>query len=349
MNIYDDIRKAVKDFQKYVTEPVFLIDKDGKLIYSGDESLLKKEGIFAVNREFMDRRDVYEWQGMTFYNIFVNGWRFLTVGIRGTGDKAKNMVMLLSTSFEHLSNQVSKEDFLLKLLIGDLDRDEIEYYIEKYKFEEKDLYRVIIIESHDAIDDAFKIVGHIFEKNSYQTVIICSNKFAVLLLESVSADIDKATKTLKDTIESEVYIKIDIGVSNKAYNFTDISKGYREASIALKLGKKIDNNERGIYFYRSYALEELLLELPEDVIKRFLEALTDGELDYFNDDELVSTLNSFFRNSLNLSETSRDLYIHRNTLVYRLDKLHKLTGFDPKQFNDAVMLKVIMTFVKLLT
>ncbi|XXF70872.1 helix-turn-helix domain-containing protein [Thermoanaerobacterium thermosaccharolyticum] len=85
------------------------------------------------------------------------------------------------------------------------------------------------------------------------------------------------------------------------------------------------------------------------MIKRFLEALTDGELDYFNDDELVSTLNSFFRNSLNLSETSRDLYIHRNTLVYRLDKIHKLTGFDPKQFNDAVMLKVIMTFVKLLT
>ncbi|WP_434640611.1 hypothetical protein PQ743_03220 [Thermoanaerobacterium thermosaccharolyticum] len=133
MNIYDNIRKVVKDYQKYVTEPIFLIDKDGKLIYSGDESLSKKEGIFAVNREFIERRDVYEWQGMTFYNIFVSGWRFLTVGIRGTGDKAKNMVMLLSMSFEHLSNQVSKEDFLLKLLIGDFDRDEIEYYIEKYK------------------------------------------------------------------------------------------------------------------------------------------------------------------------------------------------------------------------
>ncbi|MFU0781777.1 MAG: Sugar diacid utilization regulator CdaR [Thermoanaerobacterium thermosaccharolyticum] len=349
MNIYDNIRKVVKDYQKYVTEPIFLIDKDGKLIYSGDESLSKKEGIFAVNREFIERRDVYEWQGMTFYNIFVSGWRFLTVGIRGTGDKAKNMVMLLSMSFEHLSNQVSKEDFLLKLLIGDLDRDEIEYYIEKYKFEEKDLYRVIIIESHDAIDDAFKIVGHIFEKNRYQTVILGSNRFAVLLIETAATDIDKATKTLKDTIESEVYIKVDIGVSNKAYNFTEISNGYREANVALKLGKKIDNNEKGIYFYRNYALAELLLELPEDVIKRFLEALTDGELDYFNDDELVSTLNSFFRNSLNLSETSRDLYIHRNTLVYRLDKIHKLTGFDPKQFNDAVMLKVIMTFVKLLT
>lgn len=349
MNIYDSIRKVVKDYQKYVTEPIFLIDKEGKLIYSGDESLSKKEGIFAVNREFMERKDVYEWQGMTFNNIFVNGWRFLTVGIKGTGDNAKNMVMLLSTSFEHLRNQVSKEDFLLKLLIGDLGRDEIEYYIEKYKLEEKDLYRVIIIESYDAIDDAFKVVGHIFEKNSYQTVILSSNKFAVLLLESVSVDIDKATRTLKDTIESEVYIKINIGVSNKAYNFIDISKGYREASIALKFGKKIDNNERGIYFYRSYALEELLLEIPQDVIKRFLETLTNGELDYFNDDELVSTLNAFFRNSLNLSETSRDLYIHRNTLVYRLDKIHKLTGFDPKQFNDAVMLKVIMTFVKLLT
>lgn len=348
MNIYESIKKAAKDFQKYVDDPIFLIDKDEKLIYSGDESLSRKEGFFVANREYMERKDVYELQGMTFNNIFINKWRFLTVGIKGTGNKAKNMVMLLSMSFEHLSNQVSKEDFLLKLLIGNLDSDEIAYYTEKYKFEEKDLYRVIIIEAHEAIDDAFKIVGHIFEKNRYQTVILGSNRFAVLLIETAATDIDKATKTLKDTIESEVYIKVDIGVSNKAYNFTEISNGYREANVALKLGKKIDNNEKGIYFYRNYALAELLLELPENEIKRFLNVLTDEKLDVFNDDELISTLNAFFRNSLNLSETSRDLYIHRNTLVYRLDKIHKLTGFDPKQFNDAMMLKIIMTFVKLL-
>ncbi|AEF16566.1 transcriptional regulator, CdaR [Thermoanaerobacterium xylanolyticum LX-11] len=348
MSIYDNIKKAVRDFQRYVDVPIYLIDKDGKLIFSGEENSLKKEGIFVVNREFIDKKDVYECQAMTFYNIFVNGWRFLTVGVKGTGEKARNIVMLLSMSFEHIANQLSKDDLLLKLLLGDLKDDEMEYYFQKFKIEEKELYRVIIIESSEQIYDAHKIVGHIFEKNSFQTIILSENRFAVLLLETALTDIDMAAKTLKDTIESEIYIRIDMGVSNKAYNFKEISKGYDEAFIALKFGEKIDNNEKGIYFYRSYALEDLLLKLSDDDIKRFLMAFTDGNLDYFNDDELVTTLNAFFRNSLNLSETSRDLYIHRNTLVYRLDKIHKLTGFDPKQFNDAVILKVLMTFAKFL-
>ncbi|SNX54606.1 helix-turn-helix domain-containing protein [Thermoanaerobacterium sp. RBIITD] len=347
MNMYENIKKAARDFQKYLEVPLFLLDKNSKIIYTGDENILKKEGFFDVNREYMEKRDIFEWQNITFNNIFIEDRLFLTVGIYGTGEKTENLLLILSKAFEHLNNQLSKEDFLFELLTGNIEKDEILYYIEKYKFNKKDLYRIIIIESSDVIDDAVKIVGHIFDKNSYYTVILSTNRFAILLLDVADTDIDKATRILKDTIESEVYIKVSIGVSNKPLDLINMNYGYKEACTALEIGKKLDNDEKGIYFYNNYVLAELLMGLPEDIIKRFLNVMAEGKLDCFNDDELMQTLNAFFKNSLNLSETSRDLYIHRNTLVYRLDKIHKMTELDPKQFDDAMMLKIIMLLVKL--
>ena len=125
----------------------------------------------------------------------------------------------------------------------------------------------------------------------------------------------------------------------------EVSRSYKEAKMALDVGK-IFFGERDVIAYSSLGIGRLIYQLPIPLCKMFIKEIFDGKSPDDFDDETITTINKFFENSLNVSETSRQLYIHRNTLVYRLDKLQKTTGLDLRVFEDAITFKIALMVVK---
>ena len=122
-------------------------------------------------------------------------------------------------------------------------------------------------------------------------------------------------------------------------------KSYKEAKMAIDVGK-IFYAERNVVAYSDLGIGRLIYQLPVNLCKIFVEEIFGDNVPYDLDEETLITINKFFENNLNVSETSRQLYIHRNTLVYRLDKLQKMTGLDLRNFDDAIIFKITLMVSK---
>ncbi|MGB9678383.1 MAG: PucR family transcriptional regulator [Thermoanaerobacteraceae bacterium] len=342
---YDIIRKIAKEVQKNIKQPLYIIDKSGQFIYNGNDFFEKKEGFLSIKREYMNIRDFYEENGFTFYNIFLENKLSFIIFLEGTSQDTKEKLELISMIFSNPYEQFTKEKFFYDLIMGTLNEEDIFYYSLKYGIDKKAEYVVSIIESNENVDDAIKIVTNIFDKENLNLIIIGEKKFALLLFHNKEMNIFNEYRTIKDMIESELLIKVDIGISSNFIGLEKAPNAFKEASIALKLGKILET-DKNLYFYNNLLFAELISNVSRTEAENFIQKLNVDSL-VFNDEELVQTLNAFFKNSLNLSETSRELYVHRNTLVYRLDKIYRLSGLDPKKFDEALLLKTIMILVKL--
>ena len=125
----------------------------------------------------------------------------------------------------------------------------------------------------------------------------------------------------------------------------EVSRSYKEAKMALDVGKIFYSN-KSVVAYNRLGIGRLIYQLPIPLCQMFIKEIFGGKSPDDFDDETLSTINKFFENSLNVSETSRQLYIHRNTLVYRLDKLQKTTDLDLRVFDDAITFKIALMVVK---
>jgi len=151
-------------------------------------------------------------------------------------------------------------------------------------------------------------------------------------------EIDGYSKTIIDTLNTELLMNVKIGMSSIKENLTDVRKSFDEAKTALLVGRIFEQNKL-VYKYDSLGIGRLIYNLPRDLCKIFLSEIFQTDVFEKFDSEISQTIQKFFENNLNVSETSRKLYVHRNTLVYRLDKVQKLTGFDIRKFDDAIIFK----------
>ena len=141
--------------------------------------------------------------------------------------------------------------------------------------------------------------------------------------------------------------KAVIGIGTVINNVKEIARSYKEARVALEVGKVFDD-EKFILSYEDLGIGRLIYQLPTTLCELFLtEVFKKGSIDDL-DQEIIFTIQKFFENNLNVSETSRQLYVHRNTLVYRLDKIQKITGLDLRVFDQAIIFKVAMMVNKYL-
>ena len=136
-------------------------------------------------------------------------------------------------------------------------------------------------------------------------------------------------------------IKAKVRIGTEAQSLRDVARSYKDAQTALKIGQ-IFETEKSIVDYNHLGIGRLIYQLPTTLCRLFLnEVFKEGVLETI-DSETMMTIQKFFENNLNVSETSRQLFIHRNTLVYRLDKIQKITGMDLRKFDDAIYFKVAM-------
>lgn len=156
------------------------------------------------------------------------------------------------------------------------------------------------------------------------------------------AEIAEAVVSMMNT---EAMLNVRLASGTIVQELKDVSKSYKEAKMALDVGK-IFYEEKNIVSYQSLGIGRLIYQLPPNLCKIFIEEIFEGEVPQELDEETLVTIDTFLENSLNVSETSRQLYVHRNTLLYRLEKLEKLTGLDIRIFDDALTLKIALMVAK---
>ena len=197
----------------------------------------------------------------------------------------------------------------------------------------------------------YEVIRNIFPDKERDFVINIDSSNLVLikeLKEAVSSEeLEAVAQSILDTINSETMNKVLIGLSSPASNIDELNNCYKEAQIALEVGKVFDE-EKYILNYDNLGIGRLIYQLPIKLCELFLhEVFKKGDITSL-DDETILTINKFFGNDLNVSETSRQLFVHRNTLVYRLEKIYKLTGLDLRKFDQAIVFKVAMMVHKYL-
>ena len=161
-------------------------------------------------------------------------------------------------------------------------------------------------------------------------------------------DMEKLAASIVDTLSGEHYIKAVVGIGTPIGNVKDLAASFKEAQIAMEVGKVFDT-ERQVISYDHLGIARLIYQLPTTLCEAFLrEVFKQDSIDSL-DSETLFTIQRFFENNLNVSETSRGLFVHRNTLVYRLEKIKKLTGLDLRKFDDAIVFKVALMVKKYLS
>ena len=152
-------------------------------------------------------------------------------------------------------------------------------------------------------------------------------------------DLEKTAGMIVDMLNTEALTRVSVAFGTIVNEIKDVSRSYKEAKMALDVGK-IFYSTKNVVAYSKLGIGRLIYQLPLPLCRMFIKEIFDGKSPDEFDEETLTTINKFFENSLNVSETSRQLYIHRNTLVYRLDKLQKLLGLNIRNFEDAMLLRL---------
>jgi len=159
--------------------------------------------------------------------------------------------------------------------------------------------------------------------------------------------LDKIAQQIEEGLAKDMDLKVVVGIGTVVSNIRDLARSYKEAQLAIEVGKVFDT-ERSIINYDNLGIGRLIYQLPTTLCEMFLqEVFKKNPIDAL-DQETLFTINKFFENNLNVSETARKLFVHRNTLVYRLEKIKKLTGLDLREFDDAITFKVALMVKKYL-
>ena len=212
------------------------------------------------------------------------------------------------------------------------------------------VFLIRIVASNDV--SAFDVIQNLFPDKSKDFVFTISETDIVLIKEVrpniESGDLEKLAFSIADTLLSEFYTRVNIGVGTVVDNVRNLAVSFREAQIALEVGKVFDT-DKSIISYENLGIARLIYHLPTNLCETFLkEVFKKGSIESL-DQETLFTIQKFFENNLNVSETSRKLFVHRNTLVYRLEKIKKLTGLDLREFDHAIIFKIALMVKKYLS
>lgn len=182
--------------------------------------------------------------------------------------------------------------------------------------------------------------------NDYITAVDESSVILIKSLEEgyTQESLTETAETIVAMMNTEAMLNVRVAYGTVVQELKDVSKSYKEAKMALDVGK-IFYVERNVTAYSTLGIGRLIYQLPVNLCRIFIQEIFGDNIPEELDDEMLSTINKFFENNLNVSETSRQLFVHRNTLVYRIEKLQKSTGLDIRTFDDALTFKIALMVV----
>ena len=242
-----------------------------------------------------------------------------------------------------------KDNFIKNLLLDKLLLVDIYNRAKKLHIEASVRRVVFLIETKNEKDtNALETVKGLFSSKSKDFITQVDEKNIIVVKEVKPNedydDMEKTAKVILDMLNTEAMTMVHVSYGTMVNEIKDVSRSYKEAKMALDVGKIFYSN-KNVVAYSRLGIGRLIYQLPIPLCQMFIREIFGGKSPDDFDDETLSTINKFFENSLNVSETSRQLYIHRNTLVYRIEKLQKATGLDIRTFEDAMTFKIAMMVV----
>ncbi|MBQ8031503.1 MAG: helix-turn-helix domain-containing protein [Butyrivibrio sp.] len=243
-----------------------------------------------------------------------------------------------------------RNNFFQNLLLDNMLLIDVYNRARKLKIEVNAPRVIVLVETGDTTDNmAQELLGGMFG-NHMGDFVTAVDENSVILIKSLSKgqsydEVQRIATTIVDMMNTEAMLNVRVSYGAIVDELKDLSKSYKEAKMALEVGK-IFYAEKKVNAYNTLGIGRLIYQLPESLCRLFIdEIFGDNEVPDDLDEETLNTINKFFENNLNVSETSRQLFVHRNTLVYRIEKLEKSCGLDVRKFDDALTFKIAMMVI----
>lgn len=351
--ISNQILQSTIDGLKGITRiDICVMDTEGKVLATTiDNAEQYEDAVLAFVSSPADSQAI---QGYQFFKVFDELQLEYVILVKGDSEDVFMIGKIASFQIQNLlvayKERYDKDNFIKNLLLDNLLLVDIYNRAKKLHIETEARRVVYIIETKNEKDaNALETVRSLFSGKTKDFITAVDEKNIILVKEVKASetyeDLNKTAKIILDMLNTEAMTKVHVAYGTIVNEIKDVSRSYKEAKMAMDVGK-IFYSERNVIAYNNLGIGRLIYQLPLPLCKMFIKEIFEGKSPDDFDEETLTTINKFFENNLNVSETSRQLYIHRNTLVYRLDKLQKSTNLDLRVFEDAITFKIALMVVK---
>lgn len=346
MKLFQNLINQIKGI---IDEEFGIMDETGLILGCTDEGKVGQVNNSAA-KVLASRGTSVVIDGVTYQKVFVrNKLEFITF-INSDSEDSLKYLSLISINVTNVriyyDEKFDKGNFIKSIIMDNILPGDIPLRAKELHLPYS-AYRVALLIKTERTKDIYphEMVQSLLPNRTKDFVIVLDEENMVLIKEIKSGDdykeVEKTARMIVDMLNTELMIKAYVGIGTIVSNIRDIGRSVKEAQTALKVGS-IFESDKYIINYNKLGIGRLIYQLPTTLCKLFLKEVFNEESFELLDAETLLTIQKFFENNLNVSETSRQLYIHRNTLVYRLDKIQKLTGLDIRKFDDATIFKVSM-------
>jgi carbohydrate diacid regulator len=334
-----------------ISKTEFMVaDSIGNYIAQTEKAeLLDKKVILSF---LQSSADIQEVNGALLFKVYEDYQANYVLIAKGTGDTflvGKLVVAQLQSLITAYKEKVDRNSFYQNLLLDNLLLVDIYNRSQKLHIDVVKPRCVFVIETDLESDiNVLEMVKELFH-NQRGDFVTSVNEKSIIVIKVLNesdgyGELNDTACMLLDMLNSEAMSNARVAYGTIVNEIKGLSKSYKEANMALDVGK-IFYAEKKIISYITLGIGRLIYQLPVNLCQMFIDEIFGENIPDDIDDEILSTVNKFFDNSLNVSETSRQLFIHRNTLVYRIEKLQKATGLDVRVFDDALTLKIALMVV----
>ncbi len=343
---------------KEVTDRVFgVIDTEGCVVSSTDVSLLGERWADAALKVGNSADSVVTF-GQKSFKAIVDNSNYFEYAVFCTGDDeiargfCQVAYIALNDAKSFYEEKHDRGTFVKNIIMDNILPGDIYIRAKELHFATDAPRAVFLIRQigHSDVATVDVLSGMFADK--LQDFVLSINESDIAVVKQISGtttaeELERIAASMEETLKNELRIKTVIGIGTVADHLRELADSYKEAQTAIDVGKVFDT-ERSIINYENLGIGRLIYQLPTTLCEIFLsEVFKKNSIDSL-DQETLFTINKFFENNLNVSETSRKLFVHRNTLVYRLEKIKKLTGLDLRQFDHAIVFKVALMVRKYL-
>ena len=334
-----------------------VIDSEGFVVACSELSLIgsKLENIQGVA---VDLQEQFFQTGVRTYKILgsANSRFDYAVFVDGKDSVARSICIMASVAFnEAKSNydeKYNKATFVKNIISDNILPGDVYVRAKELDFVTEVPRAVFLVRQTDKTDiTTLELVQNLFPDKQRDFVLSMSESDIVVIKEfEFSADIREVCRIadeICEAINTELLVKTVVGIGTMAHHLRELADRYKEAQTAIEVGKVFET-DKSVIHYESLGIGRIIYQLPTTLCEMFLgEVFKKNPIESL-DQETLYTINKFFENNLNVSETSRKLFVHRNTLVYRLEKIKKITGLDLREFDHAIVFKVALMVKKYL-